>query len=335
MISQVFNLINKRFSFLVCVIFALFVLINCNDREFEFNESFYSMGTIVNLQLTAIDSVTAIQGLKIVKDEFSRLDEKYSTYKKGNYIGKINADSNNIVNVDEETYNLLKICKRVYRLTKGKFDPTLGYAIDNLGFKNDSTDNPDSLRIKRLVVNAGLDKVQLLEGFKIKKTPAIKFNFGGIVKGYAVDRAIGLLKQLNIKRALINAGGEIGCIGNNWKVGIQDPRNYDSLAFVLSLDNQFTATSGDYEQFKSAQEGKIIHILDPDVGIANYYNQSVTVICDSNVLADPLATGFMLMQPESILQTINGLPKYEVIIIARNGNKFYSESIIHKYKLSY
>ena len=61
------------------------------------------------------------------------------------------------------------------------------------------------------MIVSGWDKIKLLGDNKIIKQKKVGLNFGAIAKGYAVDKAIDVLKKPGIKEALINAGGEIKC----------------------------------------------------------------------------------------------------------------------------
>jgi FAD:protein FMN transferase len=57
----------------------------------------------------------------------------------------------------------------------------------------------------------------------------MRLNLGALAKGYAIDKAIDILKG-RIQNALINAGGDLKSIGKrsdrlNWRIGIQHPGN--------------------------------------------------------------------------------------------------------------
>ena len=124
-------------------------------------------------------------------------------------------------------------------------------------------------------------------------------NFGAIAKGYAVDKAIDVLKTLGIKEALVNAGGEISVIGNDWIVGIQHPREINSIIKKIKLDGFTVATSGDYEQYFEVDGNRYHHILDPKTGYPSKGLRSVTIINKLNAIADALATAVFVMGKEN------------------------------------
>jgi FAD:protein FMN transferase len=68
----------------------------------------------------------------------------------------------------------------------------------------------------------------------------MRLNLGAIAKGYAVDKAIDILRANKIQNALINAGGDLKSIGQrsdqlNLRVGLQHPRSSESLLASFSI----------------------------------------------------------------------------------------------------
>ena len=159
---------------------------------------------------------------------------------------------------------------------------------------------------------------------RLIKQKKVGLNFGAIAKGYAVDRAIDVLKTLGIKEALVNAGGEISVIGNDWIVGIQHPREINSIIKKIKLDGFTVATSGDYEQYFEVDGNRYHHILDPKTGYPSKGLQSVTIINKSNAIADALATAVFVMGKENGIKLIESLDDTEAMIIDDEGKIFYS-----------
>ncbi len=73
----------------------------------------------------------------------------------------------------------------------------------------------------------------------------------GIVKGWAIQQAAGLLRQRGFRNFVVDAGGDIQTSGRNpdgqgWRVGIRNPFNIRQIVKVLSVSGQGVATSGTY-----------------------------------------------------------------------------------------
>lgn len=310
---------------IILAVFLIITAFGCGEPERGyFTHTFYSMGTIVELEVSAYDSVKAAEAINKAVEEITRLDEKYSTYKKESYLSKLNNDTAGKIKVDAETFAILKICDRIYKLTKGKFDAALGAIIDISGFKDSVDAEIDPEKIKEAVSNNGWKFVRLAEPDTLIRLKPVKFNFGGVVKGYAVDRMMEKIRETGISDAYLNAGGEVKIMGESKIIGIQHPRNPDTLLLNLKLKDMAVATSGDYEQYRRTKNGIVTHIIDPSKGITYDYNRSVSVISDSAIIADALATGFLLLKEMEIFSIIDKLRNIEAVVVDSKGNLFKS-----------
>ena len=72
----------------------------------------------------------------------------------------------------------------------------------------------------------------------VKLRPDAIFDFGGYGKGYALQQALGMLKNAGITTALVNFGNSsvcgIGChpSGDSWQVGVENPlRRGENMTF--------------------------------------------------------------------------------------------------------
>jgi thiamine biosynthesis lipoprotein len=108
----------------------------------------------------------------------------------------------------------------------------------------------------------------------------------GLVKGWAAERAFGLLRGVAGLDWCLNAGGDVvvDCpSGAAFHVGVQDPRDPAAVAAAVPCTAGAVATSG------TAARGA--HLYDPRTGAASASRWlSVTVIGPSLETADVLAT---------------------------------------------
>jgi thiamine biosynthesis lipoprotein len=109
----------------------------------------------------------------------------------------------------------------------------------------------------------------------------------GLVKGWAVDEAFGLLMRAGARRVCVEAGGDVRVGGGGWRVGIRHPFARERCAAVLSLDEGAVATSGAYERGE--------HIIDPVSGEPARGVVSVTLVGRTLAKVDPLATAAFAM----------------------------------------
>ena len=192
--------------------------------------------------------------------------------------------------------------------------------IELWGFNSEEKRVPDKTEIEKilsLVDYRNVDIVREKTGTVVKLLkPGMKIDLGAIAKGYVVDRMAAVLKSGGITRAIVNAGGDIYALGNpagksGWEIGIRDPRNYNGIIDVIKVKNKAVATSGDYEKFFFKNGKRYSHIIDPRSGMPAGGLVSVTVIAETSLEADALATTLFVLGKEQGEKLIGKLENVE------------------------
>ena len=314
------------YGVLVIVLFLIgfFIARNSSDEIKSFKRTQILLGTVVEIQVRDANEQKADDAITKAFAEVKRIDDLFTTYNEESPVSKVNSLSYSIISVDSEIYGLIVLCDSITKLSNGSFDVSLDNLTEVWGFYTDDPQLPTKVEIDSALLNSGWQKIPLLGDNKIIKKGNVGLNFGAIAKGYAVDQAINVLKNNGIKTALVNAGGEISLIGNDWIVGIQHPREINSLITKIKLDGLTVATSGDYEQYFEASGKRYHHILDPKTGYPSPGLQSVTIINKSNTIADALATAVFVMGKEKGMKLIETLDETEAMIINDKGKISYS-----------
>jgi FAD:protein FMN transferase len=147
-----------------------------------------------------------------------------------------------------------------------------------------------------------------------------RFDPSGIVKGWAINGACGILKEKGYKNFFVDAGGDISAIGKNkngekWRVGIRNPFNTKESVKVVELSDMAIATSGNYERGE--------HIYDPTgnkPASAGKQDEivSVTVIGPNIYEADRFATAAFVMGKLGVV-FIEKMDNLEAYVIDKNG----------------
>jgi thiamine biosynthesis lipoprotein len=137
----------------------------------------------------------------------------------------------------------------------------------------------------------------------------------GLVKGWSVDRAAGILERAGAENYAVYAGGDIRVHGRPddgeyWRVGIQHPLLRDKVAAVVLGNNLAIATSGEYERGQ--------HIYDPHTGGPPAGLLSVTVTGTDLGTADAYATAAFAMG-EGAISWVTRIYGYEAMIITADG----------------
>ena len=309
---------------IVLFLLGFFIARNNSNEITSFKRTQILLGTVVEIQVRDADEQKAEDAITKAFAEVKRIDDLFTTYNEAGPVWKINNSADTINNIESEIYNLIVLCDSITRLSNGSFDVSLDNLTKAWGFYSDGQRLPTNVEIDSALLNSGWQNIILLGENKIIKKGKVGLNFGAIAKGYAVDKAIDVLKKHGIKEALVNAGGEISVIGYDWIVGVQHPREINSIIIKIKLDGFTVATSGDYEQYFEMDGKRYHHILDPKTGYPSKGLQSVTIINKSNSIADALATGVFVMGKENGLKLIETLDGTEAMLIDSEGKISYS-----------
>lgn len=161
----------------------------------------------------------------------------------------------------------------------------------------------------------------------------MRVDLGGIAKGYAVDRGVGILQAAGIQHARVSAGGDMRLLGDRrgkpWVLGVKDPRSdggeKSESAVILPLADTAISTSGDYERFFMEGEERVHHIISPKTGRSASALQSVTILGPDATATDGLSTAVFVMGLEKGLALIDRLPGVDAILIDQNHRLHYSK----------
>ncbi|MEA3561032.1 MAG: FAD:protein FMN transferase [Candidatus Omnitrophota bacterium] len=316
---------------LAFILLVTVILPGCGKNDFK--RTRVLMGTLVEISVADKDKPTG-QIKEAVDKAFSQMeavDKVMSIYRADSQLSEVNLNEGQMIAVSDELLTVIKRSVYVSRLSEGAFDVTAGPVIELWGFGGgERTKNLPSLKeINQALSAVGCQNVIIDEqkreiGFAKK---GMRIDLGAVAKGYAVDKAVEALKEKGIKNALVNAGGDIYCLGLNaenapWVIGIKDPRNSSGVVTTLKLTNRACATSGDYENFFLKNRKRFSHLIDPRTGrpVQNKI-VSVTVLAPDCFQADALATAVFILGKEKGLNLINSLAKTEAIIISQEGGR--------------
>ena len=277
-----------------------------------------------------------------IVDIFNEIDMSMSTYKKTSIISRVN--NNNSVQLDDHFKNVFGFSKKIYEITSGRFDPSIGLLVNYWGFGPekfvpDSKINPND-QFTYLLSKTGFNRFEIIDN-KLSRPIDSYIDFNAIAKGYAVDEVAKFLKNKQIDNFLVEIGGEINSSGINidknkpWLVAIDMPRfdgdrsNYSSL----ELNNISLASSGTYRKFKIDSMGnRYAHIINPLTGYPTKTNiLSVTVKASSCIEADAYATAIHSMNIEEIKEFFSFNNNISSLVIFENDKNELEELILNNF----
>ena len=234
------------------------------------------------------------------------VNRQMSTWDPESEISTFNiSDSTDWFHVSPEFAMVVTESIRIHKLTQGAFDPTVAPLIDLWGF---GAKRPKSFPTQEAIDAAksktGMQYIEArAEPPSIRRTQrGITLNLSAIAKGHGVDRVSELLASLGYPSHVVDIGGEdrtgiAKANGEKWRLGVESPLG--ELQRVIECTEQSVATSGDYRNYFEIKGIRYSHAIDPATGRPVIDPPaSVSVLSDSCMTADGLATGLMVMGTE-------------------------------------
>jgi thiamine biosynthesis lipoprotein len=288
-----------------------------------------TMGSELRVTAWTSDEARADAALGAVFEEFDRLDAMLSVWKQDSDIVRLNAAAGeHPVPVSPETREVLGIAHQVSEWTDGRFDVTFGALSGLWKFDDQDKDGTIPERAEVLgrlpLINYRDLVVDERAGTAFLKRKGMRAHLGGIGKGYAVDRAVDILRRSALHDFIVQAGGDLYVAGKRgdrpWRLGIRDPRGPADKSFAaLDVTDATFSTSGDYERFFMKDGRRYHHILDLTAGEPARGCRSVTLVTGRAVIADALAKGVFVLGPDAGMALIERTPGVQgVIVSARN-----------------
>jgi thiamine biosynthesis lipoprotein len=295
-----------------------------------------AMGSMLTLTAWTGDEAATRTAFAAVFAEFDRLESLLSVWRPGSDVERLNAAAGGgPVPVRAETREVLHAAEQVSAWTGGAFDVTFGALAEIWKFDHDQDNRvPSAAEIAARVARVDHRAIVIDDGPGTARLtrPDVRVHLGGIGKGYAVDRAVAILRAAGLADFLVQAGGDLyvgGQAGDEpWRLGIQDPRGPGGESFAsVELRDATFSTSGDYERFFERDGVRYHHILDPKTGQPARGCRSVTIVARQAVWADGLSTGVFILGPERGMALVEQLPDVEAVMVTADNRVLVSSGL--------
>jgi len=271
----------------------------------RFESTEVHMGVEVNIAAYCRDAEHAEVAIKSAFDEVAKVDQLFSNYLIDSAINRLanSLGEDQTHELDERLRPLFKRAHAIALRTDGAFDYTLGGFTSLWRLARKRKRLPQQQQLKAAKFSAGYEKLEWTSDFRrLKLSSGLpQFDFAGIAKGYAADRALRALRKHGAGSALVDAAGDIA-IGDpppgkqGWKIAIEAQKGDLARAECVVLKNCGIATSGDKKQFVEVDGVRYSHILDPKTGVGLKGFRSVTVIAANATDSDAFASAFNVME---------------------------------------
>jgi thiamine biosynthesis lipoprotein len=260
-------------------------------------------------------------------DLIDALEAQLTVYCDDSEVSRLNASAHlGPVAVEAGLFHLLQDAVSLSRETGGAYDVTSGALSEAWGFVKGPKRVPDPATLAGARARTGWHHLQLDPD---RRTVAfdregIRINLGSIGKGYAIDRAVAVLRSHwwptsglvhGGRSSLYALGSPPGQFGGRWEVLLRNPFQPEAPLGVFRLRNNALGTSGTaFQQF--VVDGRTYgHLLDPRTGEPALGPASVTVLAPSAAAADALSTAFYLLGPLAAADYVANHPQIGAVFV--------------------
>ena len=283
-------------------------------------------GTYYNIRYEATKDLE--DSIQVALTEF---DNSLSMFNPHSILSAVNDNRDTTTNAVFEA--MWAEATRVYDLSNGAFDITVGPLVNYWGFgsKNRNIEISKSRDIDSITEFVGFEKVRLENHKVIKYDSRVVLDAGAVAKGQACDMIAEVLRKQGCANYLVDIGGEVVAHGVNakgepWHVGITKPNlnnegAQDELQEILAVRDVSMATSGNYRNYYYADGERRSHTIDPRTGYPVQHSVlSATVVSSTCMRADAMATACMVLGADEALEMIDRAGDAACYLIVAQNN---------------
>jgi FAD:protein FMN transferase len=292
----------------------------------------YRMGTVLEISLCAPDRARGEALLAAAFAQVSELEHRFSTFDPESDVSRLNRTAGSgPVAVAPELVRLASDSLELGRLTRGSFDVTVGPLVALWGVAGRAGKLPsdEALAKARARVGPGVLRVDPAAGTAELRVEGAALDFGGVAKGWALDRVAESLRAAGVTRALLSFGqSSLAALGaapgwDGWGVALTDAAG--GFAGTVELRDRSLSVSGSLGQSLSIEGRRFGHVLDPRSGRPLERPRVAAVLAADGARAEALSKALLVLGEKDGVALLEGLPDADGILIDESG-KYWETS---------
>jgi thiamine biosynthesis lipoprotein len=250
------------------------------------------LGTLVEIAVAAESSPTTETAIDAAFDAVARVQALMSFHDPQSDVSQLNraADASAIA-IHAWTFEVLAAAVELHRRSDGLFNVAVAPALQASGLLPGMPDGLQPIE----------DAIEPLPERRVRfRCPGVRIDLGGIAKGFAVDRAVGVLRAQGVAAGLVNAGGDLMGFGPNaHAIHIRDPSDPAGVTARVEVRNQALASSaGRFDPF-CGRDVEDCAIIDPRSREPVRMIRGASVRAPSCMIADALTKVVMIAQEDT------------------------------------
>lgn len=256
--------------------------------------------------------------------EIEALDRQLSRYRSESDVAWINAHaSRQPIKVEPRLFALLKRAIELSRTTDGAFDITVGPLMRAWGLCGGEGAIPSQSDLDLARERVGADHVILDEADSTVQfaREGMEIDLGAIGKGFAIERAVEILRESGVVSALVHGGtSTIYAIGAPpdaaaWRVGVYDPIRQGALPEPIDLRDSSLSVSAVHGKSFTLDGRDYGHVIDPRTGEPTSAALLAAVWGPSSTETDALSTALLVLGEPGLRGMRERMPDYRGLVL--------------------
>ena len=295
--------------------------------------------------LIAAQGSLAQEGMLAAREAIEAGECRFSRFLYDSELSQLNRAAGQWFNASSEMMDVLQKAQKFFDITNGLFDPSVLPDLIRVGYDR----SMDEIRAQDGIVPTNASKREPKADFRemeldlissqVRLPAKMQLDFGGIAKGWIVDRAVTLLSHYSDACA-VNAGGDMRFIGHSpiglgWPVELEDPRDASRSIARLTVNHGAVATSSVAKRAWKQGDAIRHHLIDPRTGEPAQSDWlCATVIADDTVTAEVYAKALLIGGPAEI-EKLTAKNNFVYLVVDREGNLHgspNSQEYIHEHE---
>jgi thiamine biosynthesis lipoprotein len=259
--------------------------------------AFPALGTGAVVLVTEAEAL--VEATAVVRQEVAAIDEACSRFRPDSELEHVNRAGGRPMAVGSLLMEAIDVALDAARRTNGDVDPTVGRALQVLGYDRDFAAVAAVGRpVVRIRLASGWRQVHLDRAARTVQVPAgMQLDLGATAKALAADRAAARAAALTGCGVLVSLGGDLAVAGpapqDGWSIRIADWHGVDpdEPGPTVSIEAGGLATSSTTVRQWQRGDEHLHHVVDPSTGWpAEVVWRTVSVAASSCVGANVAAT---------------------------------------------
>jgi thiamine biosynthesis lipoprotein len=298
-------------------------------------EGYFQESYVHNAMATYFEIVAYGERGKDSPDQFARaadeafkaidsLESRASSWIRSSQTSRVNREAaDRPIRVAADVFRMIDASRTLYCDTGGAFDITVGPLIDLWRTCREENRLPTESELSAARGVIGFDKVTLDADARTVSfaKPGLRLNFGGIGKGFALDRAVEVLRGYGVRMAILHGGASsIVAMGAppdkpGWTVRVSHPVNENEDIESFLLQDESLSTSGHLIDVMEIDGKKYGHILNPVTGMPVQGIVMTMAVAPTGTETDGLSTAFFVMGLEGTERYCREHPGVRAVLI--------------------